>query len=63
MCCTRMHACHGHIPHKGCCCEVGRHHRVPNEEERLTTLRNYLEDLKAEAERVEEILRKAESPQ
>lgn len=56
VCGSRPHGWHG-----GCCCGGGMRRRFSSKEERLASLRDYLEELKAEAQQVEKAIRELEA--
>lgn len=61
MCCSKPQGWHEFAGAGGCCCGGSMRRRFFSEEERLASLRNYLEELKAEAQEVEKAIRKLES--
>ncbi|HHY95585.1 MAG TPA: hypothetical protein GX513_11350 [Firmicutes bacterium] len=61
MCGNRRHGWHEFGGAGGCCCGGGMRRRFFSKEERLASLRDYLKELKAEAQQVEKAIRELEA--
>ena len=61
MCGSRPHGWHEFPGAGGCCCGGSMRRRFFSKEERLARLRDYLEELRAEAQQVEKAIRELEA--
>lgn len=61
MCGSRPRGWHDFAVAGGCCCGHGMRRRFFSKEEQLARLRNYLEELRAEAQEVEKAIRALEA--